>query len=167
MEGEVIATSSLWRYRAELERVVDGDTFDLSVTLWSWKAPFPFGAFQHGSELDLGFRVYLGAAVENGSFLIHLRMRERFRLQGIDTPEKYGSRASDEGRAASSWVEEQLPVGAPLWIETSKGKGKYGRWLAVVWDTGGDEVDPHALEWADSFNQRLVDEGHAKPYPGR
>ena len=44
-----------YRYRAELDRVVDGDTLDVVI--------------------DLGF---------------YIRIKERIRLEGMDTPEIYG-----------------------------------------------------------------------------
>ena len=48
-------TEPSYRYRAELDRVVDGDTLDVVI--------------------DLGF---------------YIRIKERIRLEGMDTPEIYG-----------------------------------------------------------------------------
>ena len=48
-------TEPSYRYRAELDRVVDGDTFDVLI--------------------DLGF---------------YIRIKERIRLEEVDTPEIYG-----------------------------------------------------------------------------
>jgi len=91
--------------------------------------------------VDLGFKV---------------QVRERFRLIGVDTPEVYGANKSTEGEKASAFVKDLLPQGTPVVVETSKGTGKYGRWLATIYPDDGDDR---------SLNQRLLDEGLAKPYP--
>lgn len=92
------------------------------------------------ATLDLGFNTYI---------------KERFRFAGINTPE---SRTRDleeksRGLAAKKFVEEKIPVGSTVIIETEKA-GKYGRWLAVVYTLDSDI----------SLNQMLLNEGHAKEY---
>ena len=86
-------------------------------------------------DVDLGFTV---------------RLRERFRLLGIDTPER-----GREGYAeACSYVAEAAPAGSSVTIESTKTE-KFGRWLAIVWT-------------ADlmSVNAQLLATGLARVYDG-
>jgi len=111
-----------YRYRAELNRVVDGDTLDVVI--------------------DLGF---------------YIRMKERIRLEGVDTPEVYGVPQDSEeyrmGLEAKEYVERRLAEnGNQMIIETRK-MGKWRRWLAKVYlpDTGR------------TLNEELIEKGLAKP----
>ena len=72
----------------------------------------------------------------------------KLRLEGIDTPEL--RRARD----ARDHLRRRLDEGA-VRVQTTK-KGKYGRWLGVLWV--GDSTE--------SINDELVRLGHAKPYSG-
>jgi micrococcal nuclease len=92
-------------YPATVDKIVDGDTFDVT--------------------LDLGFKIY---------------RKERLRLYGIDAYEvkKYKGVTDEEkakGIEARDRLQEALPVGTKIFVETFKGKdtGKYGRYLAMVW----------------------------------
>ncbi len=87
--------------------------------------------------VDLGFRV---------------NMKLRFRLAGIDAPEMRG-KTHAAGVAAKNRLRS-LIVGAGdgLTVATEK-TGKYGRWLATLYDADGN-----------SINQRMIADGHAKPY---
>lgn len=80
-----------------------------------------------------------------------MTMRDHFRLNGIDTPER--------GHAGSvdAWVraKELAPAGTILTISTFA-KDKYGRWLAELFPDNQDA----------SINVLLVEEGLAKPYFG-
>ncbi len=119
----------MWQYKATLLRVVDADTVDLCVEL-------------HG-QTDLGFRIYDEPAY----------FRDRFRLYGIDAPER-GEVGWAEGKAA---LEVMLPFGTVISIETHHPKQRderdsFGRWLAIIYLDGVN------------INQRLIDEGHAKEY---
>lgn len=103
----------MYIYRAELIRVIDGDTVDLAV--------------------DLGFRVV---------------MRDRFRLYGINAWETKGEER-DKGLLAKARLEELIT--GPLTVHTIKDtRGKYGRWLAILYS--GDL----------NINGTLVSEGHAR-----
>ena len=58
--------------------------------------------------------------------------RQRVRLLGIDTPESRTRdlREKKFGKLATARVQELLPVGSKQLIEVTKGRGKYGRYLA-------------------------------------
>jgi micrococcal nuclease len=97
-------------------------------------------------DIDLGFSTHATP--------IHIRMK------GIDAPEL----RTPEGVVARDFLKEQLPVGGWVIIKTERVpmvKGdepdKYGaRWLGVLFD-----VNTYA-----SFNQLMIDSGHAVPYDG-
>lgn len=111
----------LYWYSAVCNRVVDGDTLDLTF--------------------DLG---------------MHVHIKERVRVYGIDTPEIYGVKKDSEeyerGCLASARVKE-LIEGKRIWVNTKK--DKYGRYLAIIFyedDNGASR----------SLAQTLVAEGLAK-----
>lgn len=86
-------------------------------------------------NVDLGFRVY---------------HRDRFRLLGIDTPER-GQAGWAEATAA---LTRMIPPGSSLIIKTATPlRDKYGRWLARLF-VGTIDI-----------NQLMIDQGHAVPYP--
>ena len=122
-----ILESHLYAYRAKCLKVVDGDTLDL--------------------DIDLGMGVH---------------NHQRVRLYGINPPETYGvKKGSPEhtaGAEATSVVVGLLfNEGSPvdLWIETHKDKkGKYGRYLAIIWL----ELDGEVI----NLNRHLVKEGLAQ-----
>lgn len=92
-------------------------------------------------EVDLGFRILNS---------------DRFRLTGIDTPER-GQVGWSEAKAA---LESRLPVGARVRVETEHPtqrdpKDKYGRWLASIWIDGED------------LNLWMIEQGYAAPYQMR
>ncbi|MFF7838787.1 thermonuclease family protein [Streptomyces ossamyceticus] len=88
-------------------------------------------------DIDLGFDI---------------RVRQRVRLLGLNTPEKNTA----EGKAANVWVTDWITQHAPteLVVATHR-KEKYGRWLATV--TAADGA---------CLNTDLLDAGHAAPYDG-
>ena len=95
--------------------------------------------------IDLGFSVHHQA---------------RVRMLGIDTPESRTRNLEEKamGLAAKARLKEMLK-GQQVELECSKGKGKFGRVLAIVWttDKGGNRVN---------VNDQLCAEGHARPYFG-
>jgi len=113
----------MYEYSATVERVVDGDTVDL--------------------DIDLGLDVHV---------------HERCRLYGINAPEMKGE-SREAGMAAWKWlvgriVEERDMPAHKLAIRTIKDKkGKYGRYLAVLYVDGVFNV-----------NEEMVEAGHAVEY---
>jgi micrococcal nuclease len=79
----------------------------------------------------------------------------RLRLAGVNTPEVRGEERQ-EGLIAKAFVEEWVESAVvqnelwPIRIETEK-TGKYGRWIAVVYNT-----------FNDCLNKALTDFGHNK-----
>jgi len=86
-------------------------------------------------------------------------VKERVRLYGIDTPEIYGVKKESEeyalGYKSSARVKELID-GKTVWVNTKKDKkGKYGRYLALVYfeDENGE---------LQSLTELLVKEGLAE-----
>ena len=124
----------MYEYKIKsIDRVVDGDTVDVTI--------------------DLGFDI------------LH---KTRVRLYGLNAPE---SRTRDleekkKGLAAKKRLEELLGAvysrsgeEQPLVLKT-KEKGKYGRYLGVVYRKRSD--DPLLF----NINKQLITEGHAVEYFG-
>ncbi len=86
-------------------------------------------------DVDMGFRAW--------------RIRERFRLAGINAPEMRGPQRA-AGQAAKAWLEAALPIGAVIVIESAKDPDNFGRWIARVWCDG------------TCLNDALVEAGHAE-----
>lgn len=93
-----------------------------------------------------------------------INFTERFRLYGADTPEKYGARASEEGKIASEFVERLLKAqGEVLSIKTFKDrKGKYGRYLVDI--MLAFDADGQKLAAPTCLSDYLISEGMAEPY---
>ena len=100
----------LWQYRADVERVVDGDTLDL--------------------EIDLGFGITL-TGDEARVRLLGIDTAEIFGSpEGSDEYE-----AGQEHKAfVQQWVDGAGDEEWPVFVETRKDdeRGKYGRWLATL-----------------------------------
>ena len=79
----------------------------------------------------------------------HIRAEERFRLAGIDTPER-----GQPGWAEATAALTVLLAGGIQRIETIK-TDKYGRWLVMIWTPEGVNV-----------NLQMIGDGHALPYNG-
>ena len=85
----------------------------------------------------------------------------RVRMMGIDTPESRTRNLEEKalGLASKARLKELLK-GKKIRLECSKeGKGKFGRILAdiVTIAKEGNEIN---------INNRLIEEGHARPYFG-
>lgn len=86
-------------------------------------------------DVDLGFKIHF---------------TERFRLFGLNAPEIKG-KERPEGLVSATALREWCE-GKEILIETIKDKkGKYGRYLAILWLNGVN------------LNERLLAEGLAKP----
>lgn len=85
-------------------------------------------------QVDLGFRLYAN---------------ERFRLAGVDAWEVRGPERLD-GLAAKKFVEDILPIGAEVILDTEKEPGSFGRWIATVTIDG------------TNLSDLLVEKGHAE-----
>ena len=99
-------------------------------------------------EVDLGFDI------------IH---RARVRMMGIDTPESRTRNKAEKvlGLASKARLKDLL-ANRRVKLETSKeGKGKFGRILATVWTS-----DKKGVEEYVNINEKLIEEGHARPYFG-
>lgn len=100
----------VWQYRADVERVVDGDTLDLVIDLG-------FGVILTGDEarvrlLDIDTAEIFGAAEGSEEYV-----------------------AGQQHKAfVEAWVAQAGEQEWPVFIETEKDdeRGKYGRWLAVI-----------------------------------
>lgn len=96
-------------------------------------------------ELDLGF---------------HIRMKERVRLIGVDTPEVFGPNAEASGQVASDfskrWIDERLARGMFAY-ESKKynARDKYGRSLGYLRWLGADGQ-------RETLNEALVASGNVK-----
>lgn len=100
----------IWEYRARMDRVVDGDTLDLTI--------------------DLGFGVHL----TGDEARVRLLDVDTAEIYGS----KKGSAEYDAGHAHKTFVEDWVAAGGdgdwPFFVQTEKDddRGKYGRWLAVI-----------------------------------
>lgn len=100
----------LWQYRADVERVVDGDTLDLRI--------------------DLGF----GVILTGDEARVRLRGVDTAEIFGS----RKGGEEYAAGQRHKAFVEEWVATAGtrewPVFIETWKDdeRGKYGRWLAVI-----------------------------------
>lgn len=90
--------------------------------------------------------------------------KERIRLYGIDTPECRTRNKSEKkrGLAAKARLKELIKEGKNEFIveTTIDKKGKYGRLLGSLYK------DQETAESLYSYNDMLVEEGHAKEYFG-
>lgn len=100
----------MWQYRAELERIVDGDTVDFLV--------------------DLGFKVHL---------MVRARIAgiDTPEVYGVKKGSEEHERGKLASAFTASWFEENCPDGVCV-IETDKVTGKYGRWIADVYPPSGE-----------------------------
>jgi len=88
----------------------------------------------------------------------HITTRQRFRLAGINAPEK----DTEDGKAAKAYLESLIPVGSYVAISSQKPlkTEKYGRWLADIIPAPVDGT-------ATSLSKAMVDAHHALPWDGK
>lgn len=102
-------------------------------------------------KIDLGF---------------HISVTERFRLYGINTPEKIGVSSEEKARAVAAQLYlMELVDGRDLIACTYKDKkDKYGRYLVILKYPCVDEKNNLPLPIELSVNQKMVLSGHAVAY---
>lgn len=100
----------IWQYRAQVERVVDGDTIDLKIDLG-------FGVFLTGDEARVRLR--------------NINTAEIFGVPRGSEEYEAGKRHQE---FVKEWVAEAGEEEWPFFVETWKDdeRGKYGRWLAII-----------------------------------
>ena len=81
----------------------------------------------------------------------HVRVYQRFRLVGVNTPELRGAE-SQQGIAAKAFVQSILPIGFRVIVESSKTE-KYGRWLGDILLQSSGTIQ--------SVSQLIRDAGHS------
>ena len=90
-------------------------------------------------DIDLGFDVIL--------------KNQKIRLSKINTPEVRG-KSREEGIKVRNIVRERISNKWVVIKTTKDRKGKYGRWLGVIYEPGVEE----------SINDWLLNEGYAVKY---
>jgi micrococcal nuclease len=89
-------------------------------------------------------------------FDVVVKFRKTVRMQGINTPEKFGA-TKEAGLASKKIVQDLLPVGSEIVMRTEKPDSteKFGRFLATIW-LGNLNLSEH-----------LISIGAAKPFDGK
>ena len=126
----------MFEYKAIVKKVYDGDTITV--------------------DIDLGFNIW--------------QKNQKIRLADINAPEIRGEER-EQGLISRDKLREWLPLGKIIRLVTLKDrKGKYGRYIGYVFPYGDDENFRHIKEIVRnntemlSYNQRMIQEGFAKPY---
>lgn len=96
------------------------------------------------ADVDLGFGVWA--------------INTKIRLLGINAPELRSKDPKEKARAKAARAFLLSKVLGKRVIIKSKGKGKYGRWLCMIYYANHEQG-----MWVN-INQELVKEKHAKPY---
>lgn len=96
-------------------------------------------------EIDLGFNI---------------KVKERVRLLGVDTPEVFGTKAEPAGIVASDFTKKWISDRQAIWDRFSyhsikyNARDKYGRSLGILIWTGA--------KLAESLNEAIVASGNIK-----
>ena len=100
----------LWQYRANVERIVDGDTIDLRI--------------------DLGF----GLSLTGDEARVRLRHIDTAETYGVSKDSEEYATGKRHTEFVEEWVAEAGDAEWPLFVQTEKDdeRGKYGRWLAII-----------------------------------
>lgn len=87
--------------------------------------------------------------------------RVKVRMIGVDTPEIRTKDLEEKKRGyeAKDYLKSRIE-GKTIIVQTLK-KGKFGRWLGVMWDYTEDADD-----LGESLNDEMIRVGHAKAYDG-
>ena len=130
----------MYQYQVEIQRVVDGDTYDI--------------------DIDLGLSVW----VRNER--VRLYGVDTPEIYGV----KKGSEEYLRGKASSDFAKSLIRKGTLAVVETIKdSKGKYGRYLAVLYIRVPEELlaghdNIRAIADFYCLNDLLVAKGLAEPY---
>lgn len=136
---ETVPFITAWR-EAEVVKVVDADTLDLSI--------------------DLGFEVRIVTRIRLISEAVITTPQNRLD-DGVDAWETRGVER-ERGLAAKARVLMLCPQGSTVRMFSRRGgsRGKYGRWLAaILYATRNPKTG--AVDWR-SLGDTLVAEGHAE-----
>ena len=85
----------------------------------------------------------------------------KVRLLGIDTPEirTKDLEEKEKGYITKNWLCDRI-LNKKVLLQT-KDKGKFGRWLGVIWS-----IEEDLPMFENSYNKLLIKEGLAKEYNG-
>ena len=99
------------------------------------------------ATVDLGFDVFI---------------KQRFRFYGLNAPEIRTSDKEEKkkGMIVKKFVEERIKD-KKIRIDVFKRKGKYGRWLAIIYYRIKEGLYYHSL------NEELIENGLVEEYYGR
>lgn len=125
----------MWTYKADLVRVIDGDTVVLRL--------------HKEFSIDIDFGFYIKESVSTNK-----SVELSFRLLGIDAPEVVGANKAS-GLSAKEALEKLLQSGE-LTATTYK-PDKYGRWLVTIEIKQPDGTLVSAADY-------LIKNGFAQPY---
>jgi micrococcal nuclease len=107
----------MWTYRAQLDRVVDGDTIDLRV--------------------DLGFKTYKQVRVR-------LQDVDTAEIYGVHKESDEYQRGMEHKRFVQDYLDRDGEW--PLRLITEEETGKYGRWLGDVRPFDGESLTDRLIE---------------------
>lgn len=114
-----------WTYKAELDRVVDGDTYDLTV--------------------DLGFGTYK-------SIRVRARGIDTAEIYGVEKESDEYQLGMEQTRFVEDWFADADEI---VVRTEKDGKGKYGRYIAdVVNEDGQLLTDALIAEWPDVVSEQ-------------
>ena len=178
---------SCYNFRVtEINRVVDGDTIDVTIDLGFdlYKkervrvagVDTPEKRTRDLEEKALGIdatewiKDKLEGAIDGDTIDVTIDLgfdlykKERVRIAGVDTPEKRTRDLEEKalGIDATNWMKDQLEGAIDgddeltIRTELQGGVGKYGRLLGWLY-VGYDDV---------SLNEQMIGEGYAWPYDG-
>lgn len=106
--------------------------------MWQYKARLVRAVDGDTVDLDVDLGFYLTARI-------------RFRLEGVDTPE----RGQPGFHEATQFVEDWFATNGGECIVCTRKTGKYGRWIAQV-------INPHMDD--ETLNELLINTGHGVAY---
>lgn len=116
--GQLPSTEDIWYFPARVERIVDGDTIDLTF--------------------DLGMRIQANRQ------RIRLYGVDTAETYGVDKDSDEYARGMEQKQFVIKWLEDaaqQAPAADfPIRCYTLKGAGKYGRWLCDILNANDESL---------------------------